>query len=86
MGKKRSLSEAQRAQIVILRQDGFTERAISERLAVCKTAVEALAVCEKIQRLYNLAMVQNFVFLRNNNSAVCLEEENCEETSRNSVQ
>jgi len=39
MGKKRSLSEAQRAQIVILRQEGYTERAISERLAVSKTAV-----------------------------------------------
>jgi len=31
-------------------------------------------------------MVQNFVFRRNNNSAVCLEEENCEENTRNSVQ
>ena len=31
MGKKRSLSEAQRAQIVILRQERYTERAISER-------------------------------------------------------
>ena len=39
MGKKRSLSEAQRAQIVILRQEGYTECAISERLAVSKTAV-----------------------------------------------
>ena len=39
MGKKRSLSEAQRAQIVNLRQEGYTERATSERLAVSKTAV-----------------------------------------------
>jgi len=31
-------------------------------------------------------MVQSFVSRRNNNSAVCLEEENCEETTRNSVQ
>jgi len=39
MGKKRSLSEAHRAQIVILRQAGYIERSISERLAVSKTAV-----------------------------------------------
>ena len=39
MGKKRSLSEAQRAQIVILRQEGYIERAKSERFAVSKTAV-----------------------------------------------
>ena len=44
MGKKRSLSEAQRAQIVILRQEGYTERAISERLAVSKTAVHQAVV------------------------------------------
>ena len=31
-------------------------------------------------------MVKSFVFQRNNKSAVCLEEENCEETTRNSVQ
>ena len=40
---------------------------------------------KKIQRLDKPAMVQSFVFRRNNNSAVCLEEENCE-TTRNSVQ
>jgi len=44
MGKKRSLSEAQRAQIVILRQKGYTERAISEHLAVSKTAVHQTVV------------------------------------------
>ena len=44
MGKKRSLSEAQRAQIVILRQEGYTERALSERLAVTKTAVHQAVV------------------------------------------
>jgi len=44
MGKKRSLSEAQRAHIVILRQEGYTERAISERLAVSKTAVHQAVV------------------------------------------
>jgi len=44
MGKKRSLSEAQRAQIVILRQEGYTERAISERFAVSKTAVHQAVV------------------------------------------
>jgi len=44
MGKKRSLSEAQRAQIVILREEGCTERAISERLAVSKTAVHQAVV------------------------------------------
>ena len=44
MGKKRSLSEAQRAQIVILRQEGYTESAISERLAVSKTAVHQAVV------------------------------------------
>jgi len=44
MGKKGSLSEAQRAQIVILRQEGYTERAISERLSVSKTAVHQAVV------------------------------------------
>jgi len=44
MGKKRSLSEAQRAQIVILRQEGYTERPRSERLAVSKTAVHQAVV------------------------------------------
>jgi len=48
--------------------------------------VEAFAVCEEIQRLEKPAMVQSFVFRRNNNSAVCLKEENCEETTRISVQ
>jgi len=43
-GYKRSLSEAQRAQIVILRQEGYTDRAISERLAVSKTAVHQAVV------------------------------------------
>jgi len=47
MGKKRSHSEAQRAQIVILRQEGYTERAISERLAVSKTAVHQAVVTFK---------------------------------------
>jgi len=44
MSKKRSLSEAQRAQIVILRQEGFTDRAISERLTVSKTAAHQAVV------------------------------------------
>ena len=44
MCKKRSLSEAQRAQILILRQEGYTERAISKRLAVSKTAVHQAVV------------------------------------------
>jgi len=44
MVKKRSLSEAQRAQIVILCQEGYTERAISEILAVTKTAVDQAVV------------------------------------------
>jgi len=44
MGEKRSLSEAQQAQIVILRQEGYTERAISERLAVSKSAVHQAVV------------------------------------------
>ena len=44
MGEKRSLSEAQRAQIAILRQEGYTEPAISERLAVSKTAVHQAVV------------------------------------------
>jgi len=44
MGKKRSLSEAQRAHIVILRQEGYTERTICERLAVSKTAVHQAVV------------------------------------------
>jgi len=44
MGKKRSLSEAQRAQIVILRQERYTERTISEHLTVSKTAVHQAVV------------------------------------------
>jgi len=44
MGKKRSLSEAQQAQIVILHQEGYIELAISERLAVSKTAVHQAVV------------------------------------------
>ena len=44
MDKKRSPSEAQRAQIVILCQEGYIERAISERLAVSKTAVHQAVV------------------------------------------
>jgi len=47
MGKKRSLSEAQRAQIVILCQEGYTERAISERLAVSKSAVHQAVIMFK---------------------------------------
>jgi len=44
MGKKQSLSGAQQAQIMILRQEGCTEHAISERLAVSKTAVHQAVV------------------------------------------
>jgi len=44
MGNKRSLYEAQQAQIVILCQEGYTERAVSERLAVSKTAVHQAVV------------------------------------------
>jgi len=44
MGKKRFLSEAQRAQIVILSQEGYTERAISGCLTVSKTAVHQAVV------------------------------------------
>jgi len=44
MGKKRSLSAAERAQIELLRQEGYTERAINERLAVSKTAVHQAVV------------------------------------------
>jgi len=47
MGKKRSLSETQRAQIVILLQEGYTEGAISERLAVSKTTVHQAVVTFK---------------------------------------
>jgi len=44
MGKKRSLSETQRAQFMILRQEGYTERSIRERLAFSKTAVHQAVV------------------------------------------
>ena len=44
MCKKRSLAVAQRAQIVILRQEGYSKRAISERFAVSKTAVHQAVV------------------------------------------
>ena len=53
IGKKRSLSEAQRAQIVILRQEGHTEHAISERLAVSKTAVHQAVIKFKNCRSYS---------------------------------
>jgi len=176
MGKW-SLSQAQWAQIVILHQEGYNERAISECLAVSKTAVyqavvkfkncgfysdckrsgrprkttwrddilikrcvvksptcsakkiraeigetgsrinrrtisrcltnelglnswkpdrklrltpamklQCLQFAKKYKDCTKAAMVQSFVFWWNNNSAVCLEEENCEETTRNSVQ
>ena len=53
MGTKRSLSEAQRAPIDILHQEGYTERAISEHLAVSKTAVHQAVVKFKNCGLYS---------------------------------
>ena len=39
MGKKKSLTEVQRAQIVILHEEGVFERQIAARLSVSKTGV-----------------------------------------------
>ena len=39
MGRKASLSEAQRAQIVLLHDEGYSERQISLRMGCSKTAV-----------------------------------------------
>ena len=39
MGRSKSLSEVVRAQIIVLRQEGYTERDISKRLRCSKTAV-----------------------------------------------
>ena len=39
MGRSKSLSEVVRAQIIVLRQEGYTERDISKRLMCSKTAV-----------------------------------------------
>lgn len=39
MGKKASLSEVQRAQVVTLHKEGYSERSISERVGCSKTAV-----------------------------------------------
>ena len=40
MGKKMSLTEVQRAQIVILHEEGMSERQIAARLSVSKTGVQ----------------------------------------------
>ena len=39
MGKKKSLTEVQRAQIVILHKEGVSDRQIAARLSVSKTGV-----------------------------------------------
>ena len=39
MGRSKSLSEVVRAQIIVFRQEGYTERDISKRLRCSKTAV-----------------------------------------------
>ena len=39
MGRSKSLSEVVRAQIIVLRQEGYTERDISKRLRCSKTTV-----------------------------------------------
>lgn len=44
MGKKLSLSEVERAQVVVLHQEGFSERAISKKLKRGKTAVHNAVV------------------------------------------
>ena len=44
MGRKSSLSLAQRVQIVTLHQEGYSERMISERTQVSKTAVHNAVV------------------------------------------
>ena len=53
MGKKASLSETQRAQIVILCKEGQSERKISEKLNVSKTAVHQTIVKFKNTGLYS---------------------------------
>jgi len=44
MGKKPSLSETKQAQIVILHQEGQSERQIAQKLHVSKTAVHQTLV------------------------------------------
>jgi transposase len=52
MGKKASLNETQRAQIVILCKEGQSERQISEKLSVSKTAVHQAIMKFKKSGLY----------------------------------
>ena len=48
MGKKASLSEVKRAQIVILHKEGLSERLISEKVECSKTAVHQAIVKFKL--------------------------------------
>ena len=52
MGKKASLSEVQRAEIVTLHKEGYAERAISERVGCSKTAVHQAVVKFQTKRTY----------------------------------
>ena len=44
MGKKSSVSDVQRAQIVALYKEGYSERSISERIKISKNAVHNAVV------------------------------------------
>ena len=44
MGKKASITEVQREQIVVLQHEGYSQRAISEELKCSKTAVHNAVV------------------------------------------
>lgn len=56
MGKKASLSEVERAKIVTLHEEGYSERQISKRLAHSKTAVH-----EAIKKFQNYGMYSDKV-------------------------
>ena len=53
MGKKASLSEIQRAQVVILSREGLSEREISEKMSVGKTAVHQAIVKYRKSGVYS---------------------------------
>ena len=53
MGKKRSLSEVQRSQIVVLHDEGYPEREIGKRIGCSKTAVHQAIVKFKNSGIYN---------------------------------
>ena len=53
MGKKPSLSQVQRAEIVTLRKEGYSERKISAKWDVSKTAVHRATINWRLRRNYS---------------------------------